>query len=118
MTAPAHASLPTSAPRWLRVVILGDKNLSAFYVGAAFTFAPLLIAADPWRPLVIVAWTLIATAGLWLGILGILMAVGLGLVLRAGDEMPDSYWESVLTRPTASRGIGGAITSRDPVGRR
>ncbi|WP_235456686.1 hypothetical protein [Williamsia sp. Leaf354] len=118
MAALANSAFPTSAPRWLRVVILGDKNLSAFYVGAAFTFAPLLIAFDPWRPLVIVAWTLIATAGLWLGILGILMAAGLALVLRAGDEMPDSYWDSVLTRPGATRGIGGAITSRDPVRRR
>ncbi len=117
MAAPASSPLPTSAPRWLRVVILSDKNLSAFYVGAAFTFAPVLIVADPWRPLVIAAWVLIATAGLWLGILGILMATGLAMVLRAGDQMPDSYWDSVLTRPSATRGVGGSITSSGPVTR-
>ncbi len=43
------------------------------------------------------------------------MALGLALVLRAGDEMPDAYWDSVLTEPTAPRGSGGAITSGGPI---
>lgn len=117
MATLATSALPASAPRWLRAVILCDKNLSAFYVGAAFTFAPVLMVADPWRPLVIVAWALIAVAGFWLGVLGILMATGLALVLRAGETMPDSYWDSVLTQPTARRGVGGSIASTGRVRR-
>lgn len=111
MATPTKSALPESAPRWLRAVILSDKHLSAAYVGGAFTFAPILLVFDPWRPLVVVATVLIATAGLWLGILGLLMALGLSLVLRSGDQMPDAYWESVMTDPTAARGSGGAITS-------
>ena len=111
MATLANSALPASAPRWLRAVILSDKHLSAAYVGGAFTFAPILLAIDPWPPLVVVATVLIATAALWLGILGLLMALGLALVLRSGDQMPDAYWDSVLTEPTATRGSGGAITS-------
>jgi hypothetical protein len=42
---------------------------------------------------------LIAVAGLWLGLLGLAMATGLTLALRARAEIPDRYWRSLLGYP-------------------
>ena len=43
-----------------------------------------------------VLWVVIALAGLWLGLLGIAMATGLTMIMRAGAEIPDDYWRSLL----------------------
>ena len=38
----------------------------------------------------------IALAGLWLGLLGIAMAVGLARIMRSGAAIPDDYWRSLV----------------------
>jgi hypothetical protein len=38
----------------------------------------------------------IGLAGLWLGLLGIAMAVGLARVLRTGAEIPEDYWRALV----------------------
>ena len=43
-----------------------------------------------------VLWWLIGLAGLWLGLLGIAMAVGLARILRSGKEIPEDYWRSLV----------------------
>jgi hypothetical protein len=43
-----------------------------------------------------VLWGIIGLAGLWLGLLGIAMAVGLARVLRSGAEIPERYWRSLV----------------------
>ncbi len=85
-----------TVPRWLTVVMRCDRAGSAWFVGAGFFFAPLLLILGPWPAAVVVAWVLISAAGLWLGVLGIGMAVGLAMVLRSGDEIPETYWWALL----------------------
>ena len=46
----------------------------------------------PWPAVTAVLWGIIGLAGLWLGLLGIAMAVGLARVLRSGAEIPERYW--------------------------
>jgi hypothetical protein len=89
-------------PRWLRFVMVSDRAGSSWYVGTGFFFAPLLAVASPWPMLTTVLWVLIALAGLWLGLLGIAMAAGLAMVLRAGAEIPDDYWWSILGKGRAA----------------
>lgn len=91
-----------SIPRWLRFVLISDRAGSAWYIGAGFFFAPVLAALSPWPTLTTVCWVIIALAGLWLGLLGIAMATGLALVLRAGVEIPEDYWRSIIDYPTVS----------------
>jgi hypothetical protein len=43
-----------------------------------------------------VLWWVIALAGLWLGLLGIAIAVGLARILRSGGEIPEDYWRSLV----------------------
>ena len=97
-TSPAD----TPIPRWLRFVLVCDRAGSAAYIGAGFFFAPVLAVLSPWPTLTAVCWVIIALAGLWLGLLGIAMATGLALVLRAGVEIPEDYWRSIIDYPTVS----------------
>lgn len=83
-------------PRWLRLVMVSDRAGSAWYIGTGFFFAPLLAVVSPWPTLTTVLWVLIAFAGGLLGLLGIAMAAGLAMVLRAGAEIPEDYWWSIL----------------------
>lgn len=85
-----------SSPRWLSVVLRCDRSGSGWYIGLGFFFAPLVLALDPWPIAVAIAWTAIALFGLWLGILGVFMAIGLGRVLRSGETVPDEYWMALL----------------------
>ncbi|MDL9935247.1 hypothetical protein QSJ18_00665 [Gordonia sp. ABSL1-1] len=101
MVAPSRITRPVgaptaSSPRWLTVVMRCDRAGSAWFVGGGFFFAPVVIALSPWSVAVVVAWTVISLAGLWLGILGICMAAGLARVLRAGEEISEEYWWSLL----------------------
>jgi hypothetical protein len=98
-----------SIPRWLRFVLKSDRAGSAWYVGTGFFFAPALAALSPWPTVTAVVWTVIAIAGLWLGLLGIAMATGLAMVLRSGDEIPEHYWRSIIDYPTTM--------SRPPISR-
>ena len=93
---------PPAVPRWLRVVMVSDRAGSSWYVGTSFFFAPLLAVVSPWPTLTTVLWVLIALAGLWLGLLGIAMAAGLAMVLRAGAEIPEDYWWSILGKSRAA----------------
>ena len=43
---------------------------------------------------------LLLAAGLWLGLLGIAMATGLAIVLRTGQEIPETYWRSIFDYPS------------------
>jgi hypothetical protein len=89
-------------PRWLRFVLKSDRAGSAAYVGAGFFFAPVLLVASPWPTLTTVLWAVIAAAGLWLGLLGLAMAIGLAMVLHSGAELPEEYWQSIFDyRPAA-----------------
>lgn len=88
-----------SIPRWLRFVLIADRSGSAAYIGAGFFFAPALAVVSPWPTLTAVLWLAIALAGLWLGLLGIAMAVGLAMVLRSNTEIPEDYWRSVIDYP-------------------
>ncbi len=89
-------------PRWLRFVLISDRAGSAWYIGAGFFFAPVLAVLSPWPMLTRVCWVVIALAGLWLGLLGIAMATGLAIVLRAGVEIPEDYWRSIIDYPGAN----------------
>lgn len=93
---PAGVVPTESSPRWLTLVLRCDRAGSAWFIGAGFFFAPLLLILDPWPVMVIIAWTVIALSGLWLGVLGVFIAIGLGRVLRAGETIPDSYWWQLL----------------------
>jgi hypothetical protein len=90
-------------PRWLRFVLISDRAGSAWYIGAGFFFAPVLVVVSPWPTLTAVCWAIIGLAGLWLGVLGIAMATGLAMVLRTGDEIPEDYWRSIIDYPTTAR---------------
>jgi hypothetical protein len=59
-------------------------------------FAPVLAVLSPWPAVTAVLWGIIGLAGLWLGLLGIAMAVGLARVLRSGAEIPERYWRSLV----------------------
>jgi hypothetical protein len=89
---PAEAPVP----RWLRFVLASDRAGSAWYVGAGFFFAPVLAVLSPWPAVTAVLWGVIAVAGLWLGLLGIAMAVGLARILRSGTEIPEDYWRTLV----------------------
>jgi hypothetical protein len=83
-------------PRWLRFVMRSDRAGSAWYVGAGFFFAPALAVLSPWPKLTAALWVIIAVAGLWLGLLGVAMAIGLAVVLRSNAEIPEEYWRSII----------------------
>ena len=93
---------PSSIPRWLRFVLMSDRTGSAWYIGAGFFFAPALAVLAPWPTLTALLWAVIAITGLWLGLLGIAMATGLAMVLKAGEEIPESYWRSIIDYPTTT----------------
>jgi hypothetical protein len=86
----------SAIPRWLRWVLIADRAGSSWYIGAGFFFAPVLAVLSPWPRLTAALWMLIALAGLWLGLLGVAMAIGLAMVLRAGGEIPEDDWRSIL----------------------
>lgn len=89
-------STRTPIPRWLRFVLVSDRAGSAWYVGTGFFFAPVLAIFSPWPTVTAVLWAVIGLAGLWLGLLGIAMAVGLARVLRSGAEIPEDYWRTLV----------------------
>ncbi len=89
---PAKAPIP----RWLRVVLASDRAGSAWYIGAGFFFAPVLAVLSPWPAVTAVLWGVIGLAGLWLGLLGVAMAIGLARVLRSGAEIPEDYWRTLV----------------------
>jgi hypothetical protein len=111
-----EADFKPPVPRWLRFVMISDRAGSSWYVGAGFFFAPVLAAVSPWPTLTNVLWVLIALAGLWLGLLGVAMATGLAKVLRAGTEVPEDYWWSILDdrRPTGGGKDCRPVTSGLP----
>jgi hypothetical protein len=86
----------TPIPRWLRFVLASDRAGSAWHIGTGFFFAPVLAVLSPWPAVTAVLWGIIGLAGLWLGLLGIAMAVGLARVLRSGAEIPEEYWRSLV----------------------
>src|ERR1700761_6855533 len=106
-------SVDRAIPRWLRFVLISDRAGSAAYIGAGFFFAPALAALSPWPLLTSVCWVVIGVAGLWLGLLGIAMATGLAMVLRAGTEIPEDYWRSIIDYP-ADYPAGYPATARPP----
>jgi hypothetical protein len=93
---------PATVPRWLWLVMKSDCVGSAAYVATGFCFAPVLVAVSPWPQVTQVLSAVIAVCGLLLGLLGIGMATGLAVVLRAGGELPDHYWQSILKYPASS----------------
>ena len=89
---PAEAPVP----RWLRVVLASDRAGSAWYIGTGFFFAPVLAVLSPWPTVTAVLWAIIGLTGLWLGLLGIAMAVGLARILRSGAEISEEYWRKLV----------------------
>lgn len=87
---------PHSIPRWLGFVLKSDRAGSAWFVGTGFFLAPLLALASPWPALSVVIWVAIGLAALWLGLLGVAMAAGLTMVMRANAEIPEDYWRSIV----------------------
>lgn len=85
-----------AVPRWLRSVLASDRAGSAWYIGTGFFFAPVLAVLSPWPAVTTVLWAVIALTGLWLGLLGIAMAVGLARILRSGAEIPEEYWRTLI----------------------
>lgn len=79
-----------------------DRAGSAWYIGAGFFFAPVLAVLSPWPTITAVLWWIIGLAGLWLGLLGIAMAVGLARVLRSGAEIPEAYWRTLVDYRSAN----------------
>jgi hypothetical protein len=100
-------------PRWLRYVLIADRAGSAWYIGTGFFFAPVLAVLSPWPTLTAVCSVVIGLAGLWLGLLGIAMATGLAMVLRAGAEISEDYWRSIIDYPaTAPSPVSTRLGSR------
>jgi hypothetical protein len=93
-----HDGQPAKAPvpRWLRFVLASDRAGSAWYIGMGFLFAPVLAVLSPWPTVTAVLWWIIGLTGLWLGLLGIAMAVGLARILRSGAEIPEDYWRTLV----------------------
>jgi hypothetical protein len=87
---------PSPIPRWLRFVLASDRAGSSWYIGTGFFFAPVLAFLSPWPTVTAALWAVIGLAGLWLGLLGIAMAVGLARILRSGAEIPEDYWRSLV----------------------
>jgi hypothetical protein len=83
-------------PRWLRFVLISDRAGSSWYIGTGFFFAPALAVLSPWPAITTVLWVVIGLVGLWLGLLGLAMAIGLAMVLRSNAEIPQEYWRSLL----------------------
>src|SRR4029078_473987 len=90
-------------PQWLHFVLISDRAGSAAYIGAGFFFSPVLAVLSPWPAITAPSWVISGLAGLWLGLLGIAMAAGLAMVLRAGDEIPEDYWRPIIDCPTTAR---------------
>jgi hypothetical protein len=86
----------------LRFVLKSDRAGSSWYIGTGFFFAPVLAIVSPWPALTTVLWIVIALAGLWLGLLGLAMAIGLGMVLRSNREISEDYWRSIIDYPTTA----------------
>ena len=103
MSEPTVDPASPEIPQWLRFVMVSDRAGSAAYIGAGFFFAPVLAAVSPWPVLTTVCWVAIGVAGLWLGLLGIAMATGLAMVLRAGTQIPEDYWRSIIDYPATAR---------------
>jgi hypothetical protein len=97
----------SAIPQWLRFVLRSDRAGSAWFIGTGFFFAPALVVVSPWPTMTTILWVVIALAGLWLGLLGIAMAVGLAMVLKSGQEIDEGYWRSIIDYPTIP-----TITSR------
>ncbi|MCV7316214.1 hypothetical protein H7J77_11770 [Mycolicibacillus parakoreensis] len=97
-------------PGWLGWVMRADRAGSAWFVGTGFLFAPILVVLSPWPALTAVAWWLIGLAGLYLGLLGVAMAVGLARILRSGAEVPTDVWWALIGRrdPDAPGAAGAA----------
>lgn len=91
-----HQTAANPIPRWLRFVLTSDRAGSAWYIGTGFFFAPVLAVFSPWPTVTAVLWVVIALAGLWLGLLGIAMAIGLARIMRSGAEIPEDYWRSLV----------------------
>jgi hypothetical protein len=91
-TSPADRPVP----RWVHAVLVCDRAGSSWYIGLGFFFAPLLAVLSPWPTVTAVLWAVIALFGLWLGLLGIAMATGLALVMRANTEIPEQYWRAMI----------------------
>jgi hypothetical protein len=94
MSRPQPAEAPV--PRWLRFVLASDRAGSAWYIGTGFLFAPVLAVLSPWPAVTAVLSGIIGLAGLWLGLLGAAMAVGLARILRSGAEIPEDYWRTLV----------------------
>ncbi len=99
MTKETRSAPPV--PRWLRFVMMSDRAGSAWYVGCGFFFAPGLAVLSPWPTITAILWVVIGLTGLWLGLLGIAMAVGLAQVLRSNAEIPEDYWWSLVDKQGA-----------------
>ncbi len=93
-----NPSQPAQArvPRWLHLVLASDRAGSAWYVGLGFFFAPVLAMLSPWPAVTVALWVVIGLAGLWLGLLGIAMTIGLARILRSGAEIPEDYWRTLV----------------------
>ena len=59
-------------------------------------FAPVLAVLSPWPTVTAVLWAIIGLTGLWLGLLGFAMAVGMARILRSGTEIPEEYWRKLV----------------------
>ncbi|MCK0174140.1 MULTISPECIES: hypothetical protein [Mycobacteriaceae] len=99
-------------PRWLRLVMACDRTGSAWYIGTGFFFAPVLAVVSPWPTVTTALWVVIALAGLWLGVLGIAMAVGLAMVLRSETEIPEDYWRTLIDYPVTTGAPQSSSTRR------
>ena len=83
-------------PRWLDSVMRSDRAGSSWFVGLGLFLAPVLAVLSPGPAISAVLWVCMGVAGLWLGLLGIAMAVGLAMVLRSNAEIPEEYWRSLI----------------------
>lgn len=93
------ASSEQSVPRWLRFVLACDRAGSAWFIGAGFLLAPLLVMVSPGPTVTAALWVLIGLAGGWLALLGIAMATGLAMMLRSDTAPPEEFWRSIVDYP-------------------
>lgn len=97
---------PFPVPGWLRFVLKADRAGSSWYVGTGFFFAPLLALATPWPVVTTAIWLAVGLAGLWLGLLGIAMAVGLAMAMHSNTDISEDFWRSTVNYPGPVRDVG------------
>ncbi|KAA0017365.1 hypothetical protein [Antrihabitans cavernicola] len=102
--------------RLVRLILRLDQAGSFWFIPIALVTAPALVFMDPGRIVVTLVWSVLAGYALWLGLLGVFMAIGLTLSMARGVEFPDRWWETMLKydpKSVPGESVSGITGSRE-----